>query len=124
MAKRKVTETDKLVARNIKRLRELYEFDRRALEEKAGISYGILDQIETFHKPAGRSIQNRIIEVLNCPLSELYKEEQLKKFMEPIAPYLTRQQKRLLETGEHLTDKEIDEVINYMEWVLARKDKK
>ena len=49
MAKRKATDRDKLVPGNIKRLREIHELDRRALEEKAGIAYGILDQIETFH---------------------------------------------------------------------------
>ena len=43
---------DRVVARNIRRLRELHGFDRRALEEKAGIAYGILDQIEALHKPA------------------------------------------------------------------------
>lgn len=45
MTKRKITEMDRLVAGNIKRLRELYGFGRRALEEKGGIAYGILDQI-------------------------------------------------------------------------------
>ena len=124
MAKRKVMETDKLVARNIKRLRELYEFDRRVLEEKAGISYGILDQIETFHKPAGKIIQKRIVEALDCSISELYREELPKRLKETPMPYLTNRQKRLLKTGEHLTDKEIDEVISYMEWVLAKKKKK
>jgi transcriptional regulator with XRE-family HTH domain len=123
MTKRKITDTDRLVARNIKRLRELYGFNRRILEEKSGISYGILDQIESFHKPAGKSIQNRIIEALDCPLSELYKEEQPKKFKEPTTPYLTSRQKRLLDMGEHLSDKEIDEVVNYMMWLLAKKNK-
>lgn len=125
MTKRKVTERDRLVARNIKRLRELHGFDRRALEEKAGIAYGILDQIETFHKPAGRIIQNRIVEALNYPVVELYKEESPVKFKEPVAvPYLTNRQRKLLEMGERLTDKEIDEAINYMAWLLAKKDKR
>ena len=124
MAKRKVTDRDKLVAGNIKRLRKLYGLDRRALEEKAGIAYGILDQIETFHKPAGRSIQNRIVEALNYPLVELYKEESPKKFKEPVAaPYLTNRKRQLMEMGERLTDKEIDEAINYMYWLLAKKKK-
>ncbi len=123
MKKRKITETDRLVARNIRRIRKLQGIDRRALEEKAGISYGILDQIETFHKPAGKNIQSRIIEALNCPLSELYKEEHPKKFREPTASYLTKRQKQLLDIGKHLTDKEIDEVINYMSWLLAKKNK-
>lgn len=123
MTKRKITNTDRLIAQNIKRLREFYGFDRRILEEKAGISYGILDQIETFHKPAGKSIQTRIIEALNCPLSELYKEEYQRKLREPTVPHLTGRQKRLLEMGDQLSDKEIDEVINYMTWLLARKGK-
>ena len=124
IAKRKVTERDKLVAGNIKRLRELHGFDRRTLEEKAGIAYGILDQIETFHKPAGRSIQNRIVEALHYPLAELYKEEAQEKFKEPVAfPHLTNHQRKLLEMGERLTDKEIDEAINYMAWLVAKKGK-
>jgi len=121
MTKRTVTKTDKLVAQNIKRLRTLYGVSRRELEEKAGIAYGILDQIETFHKPAGKSIQERIAEALGCSLTELYREETPGKIMEPAAPYLTKQQKRLLESAERLTDKQFQDVLDYMAWLLERK---
>lgn len=67
-----ITEEDRIVARNIKRLRERYGLDRRELEEKAGIAFGILDQIETFHKPAGKSIRKRLVEYFGCPYAELY----------------------------------------------------
>lgn len=119
--KRSITETDRLVARNIKRLRELSGLDRREMEEKAGIAYGILDQIETFHKPAGKSIQERIVEALKCPMAELYREEAPRKLKAPFTPYLTNRQKRLLEMGERLTDKEFDDAMNYMAWLLAKK---
>jgi len=121
MAKRTVTKTDMLVARNIKRLRGIYGVSRRELEERAGIAYGILDQIETFHKPAGKSIQKRITDALACPLTELYIEETPRKVMEPAAPYLKDRQKRLLDAADHLSDRQLDETLNFMEWLLARK---
>jgi transcriptional regulator with XRE-family HTH domain len=121
MVKRTVTKSDKLVAGNIKRLRELYSISRRELEEKAGIAYGILDQIEALHKPAGKTIQKRITDALRCPLSELYRETGPDKVMEPAAPYLTKRQKRLLESAERLTDRQLEEVLDYMAWLLARK---
>src|SRR3989338_11602810 len=96
MTKRRVTDIDRLVARNIKRIRTLYGMNRRTLEEKAGIAYGILDQIEAFHKPAGKTIQERLSKALNCPLSEFYSVETTKKVREPITPYLTKRQRRLL----------------------------
>jgi len=122
MAKRTVTKTDMLVARNIKRLRGIYSISRRELEEKAGIAYGILDQIETFHKPAGKTIQKRITDALACPLTELYMEETLRKVMEPAALYLKERQKRLLDAAEHLSDRQVDETLDFMEWLLARKN--
>ena len=122
MAKRTVTKTDMLVARNIKRLRGIYSVSRRELEEKAGIAYGILDQIETFHKPAGKSIQKRIADALACPLTELYMEETHRKVMEPAAPYLKERQKRLLDAADHLSDRQLDETLDFMEWLLARKN--
>jgi len=122
MAKRTVTKTDMLVARNIKRLRGIYNVSRRELEEKAGIAYGILDQIETFHKPAGKSIQKRIADALACPLTELYMEETHRKVMEPAAPYLKERQKRLLDAADHLSDRQLDETLDFMEWLLARKN--
>ncbi len=123
MAKRNVTDTDRLVARNIKRLRGLYGISRRHLEEKAGIAYGILDQIETFHKPAGKTIQKSITEALGCPLTELYMEELPRKVMKPAVPYLTDRQKRLLKMSERLQDKQFEEVMDYMAWLLSRKNK-
>jgi len=123
MAKRTVTKTDMLVARNIKRLRGIYSVSRRDLEEKAGIAYGILDQIETFHKPAGKTIQKRITDALACPMTELYLKETLRKVMEPVALYLKDRKKRLLNAAEHLSDRQVDETLDYMEWLLARKNK-
>lgn len=121
--KRNVTDMDRLVARNIKRLRESQEIGRRELEEKAGIAHGILDQIETFHKPAGKSIQTRIAEALNCPLSELFKEGGAKKIREPGSPYFTNKQRKLLDAAERLSDDEFEDVLKYMEWVRARRGK-
>ena len=94
---------------------------RRELEEKAGIAYGILDQIETFHKPAGKT-KKRITDALACPLTELYMEETLRKVMEPAAPYLKARQKRLLDAAEHLSDRQVDETLDFMEWLLVRKN--
>lgn len=119
--KRNVTDVDRLVARNIKRLRELQGIDRRALEEKAGIAFGILDQIETFHKPAGRSIQVRIAEALNCSLADLYKEGGAKRARESGSPYFTNKQKKLLDAAEHLADDEFEDVLKYIGWVRARR---
>jgi transcriptional regulator with XRE-family HTH domain len=122
MAKRTVTKADMLVARNIKRLRGIYNVSRRELEEKSGIAYGILDQIETFHKPAGKTIQKRITDALDCPLTELYTEETHRKVMEPAAPYLKERQKRLLDAADHLSDRQLDETLDFMEWLQARKN--
>lgn len=121
--KRNVTDVDRLVARNIKRLRESHGIGRRELEEKAGIAYGILDQIETFHKPAGKTIQVRIIEALNCSLADLYKEGGAKKIRESGSPYITNKQKKLLDAAEHLSDDEFEDVLKYMGWVRARRGK-
>lgn len=121
MTKRTVTKTDKIVARNIKRLRGIYDISRREFEEKAGIAYGILDQIETFHKPAGKSIQKRITEALACPLTELYMDETTRKVMEPVAPYLTKRQKRVLDVAERLTDNQFEEAMDFMAWLSERK---
>jgi len=120
MTKRRVTDIDRLVARNIKRIRMLYGMNRRTLEEKAGIAYGILDQIEAFHKPAGKTIQMRIARVLDCPVAELYKDKS-PMVKESTAPSLTSRQRRLLSVAEHLTDKELEEVIQYMSWLHARR---
>ncbi len=121
MTKRTVTKADRLVARNIRRLRGV--ISRRELEEKAGISYGILDQIETFHKPAGKTIQKRITEALGCPLTELYREESPAKVKEPPALYLSTRQKRLLEMIEPLTSQQFEEVLDFIAWLLDRKRK-
>ena len=121
--KRNVTDVDRLVAGNIKRLRKLQGIARRALEEKAGIAYGILDQIETFHKPAGKSIQIRICEALNCSLADLYKEGGAKKIRESGSPYFTNKQKKLLDAAEQLTDDEFEDVLKYMGWVRAKRGK-
>lgn len=121
--KRNVTDVDRLVSRNIKRLRESQGIDRRALEEKAGIAFGILDQIETFHKPAGKTIQARIIEALACSLADLYKEGGTKKIRESGSPYFTNRQKKLLDAAEHLTDDEFEDVLKYMGWLRARRGK-
>ena len=123
MTKRKITETDRLVARNIRRLRELHGFDRRALEEKAGIAYGILDQIEALHKPAAKTIQIRITKVLGCSIAELYKDKSPGMVKGSTAPSLTSRQRWLLTMAEHLTDKELEEVIKYMSmsWLQAKR---
>lgn len=121
--KRNVTDVDRLVAGNIKRLRESQRIDRRALEEKAGIAFGILDQIETFHKPAGKSIQIRIADALDCPLADLYKEGGAKKVRESGSPYFTNKQKKLLDAAEHLSDDEFEDVLKYMGWVRAKRGK-
>lgn len=121
--KRNVTGADRLVAGNIKRLRESKGIGRRELEEKACIAFGILDQIEAFHKPAGKSIQTRIAEALNCPLSELYKEGGAKKARESGFPYFTIKQKKLLDAADHLSDDEFEDVLKYMGWVRARRGK-
>lgn len=123
MTKRNITETDRLVAKNIKRIREICGIDRRTLEEKAGIAYGILDQIETFHKPAGKIIQKRIADTLNCSLAELYKEDQPKIIRKPMVPNLTKQQKQLLDTAKFLTNKEFEEALSYLKWLKERKKK-
>jgi len=102
--------------------RGIYSVSRRELEEKAGIAYGILDQIETFHKPAGKTIKKRITDALDCPLTELYMEETLRKVIEPAALHLKDWQKRLLDAAEHLSDRQLDETLDFMEWLLARKN--
>src|SRR3989304_8514866 len=123
MTKRRVTDIDRLVARNIKRIRMLYGMNRRTLEEKAGIAYGILDQIETFHKPAGKTIQMRIATVLGCSIDELYKEKSPDMIKKTAPPSLTRRQKRLLTIAGHLTDKELTEAMNFMSWLKAKRGK-
>lgn len=120
-SKRTVTDSDRLVARNIKRLRGSQGIGRRDLEEKAGIAFGILDQIETFHKPAGKSIQGRLAEALNCALSELYKEGGAKRLREAGSSYFTNRQKKLLDAAGQLTDDEFADVLKYIEWVRARR---
>ncbi len=89
----------------------------------AAVFYGILDQIETFHKPAGKSIQMRIVEALNCPLSELYKEGMAKRVRESASPYFTNKQKKLLDMAEHLTDDEFDDVLKYAAWLKSKREK-
>jgi transcriptional regulator with XRE-family HTH domain len=123
MPKRTITTTDRVVARNIKRLRTSSGFSRRQLEEKAGIAYGILDQVEAFHKPAGKSIQKRITDALGCSFTELYTEESPQKVAEPAAPYLTGRQKQFLELAERLTPRQFEQVSDYILWLLDRKKK-
>jgi hypothetical protein len=41
--------------------------------------------------------------------------------MEPAAPYLTKRQKRLLELAELLTDKQFEEALDYLAWLLSKK---
>lgn len=66
-------EMDVRVARNIKRLREERNISRAEMEEGAGLSYGILAQIENLHKVAGKSIQKRLSKFLKTPVEEFYK---------------------------------------------------
>lgn len=66
-------EIDKRVAKNIKRLREERGLSRAETEEGAGLSYGILAQIENLHKVAGKSIQKRLGKYLKAPLDEFYR---------------------------------------------------
>ena len=124
MTKRKIIEIDRLVAMNIRRLRGLHGFDRRTLEEKAGIAYGILDQIEAFHKPAGKTIQMRIAKALNCSMAEFYKDkdELSQKVKDSRATYHTKQN-RLLDMAKKLTNKELEEAINYIAWLVAKRSK-
>lgn len=56
-------EMDVRVARNIKRLREERGIPRAEMEEGAGLSYGILAQIENLHKVSGKSIQKEIEQI-------------------------------------------------------------
>ena len=124
MTKRKIIEIDRLVAMNIRRLRGLHGFDRRTLEEKAGIAYGILDQIEAFHKPAGKTIQMRIAKALNSAMAEFYKDkdELSQKVKDSRATYHTKQN-RLLDMAKKLTNKELEEAINYIAWLVAKRSK-
>ncbi|MBI5874564.1 MAG: helix-turn-helix transcriptional regulator [Deltaproteobacteria bacterium] len=66
-------EIDIRVARNIKRLREERDISRAEMEEGAGLSYGILAQIENLHKVAGKSIQKRLSKYLKTSLEEFYR---------------------------------------------------
>lgn len=66
-------EIDKRVAKNIKRLREERGLSRAETEEGAGLSYGILAQIENLHKVAGKSVQKRLSKYLKTPLDEFYR---------------------------------------------------
>lgn len=66
-------EIDIRVAHNIKRLREERELSRAEVEEGAGLSYGILAQIENLHKVAGKSVQKRLSKFLKTPLEEFYR---------------------------------------------------
>lgn len=66
-------EIDKRVAKNIKRLREERRLSRADTEEGAGLSYGILAQIENLHKVAGKSVQKRLSKYLKAPLEEFYR---------------------------------------------------
>jgi len=49
-------------------------------------------------------------------------EETLRKVMEPAAMYLKDRQKRLLNAAEQLSDRQVDETLDFMEWLLARKN--
>lgn len=66
-------EIDKRVAKNIKRLREERGLSRAEAEEGAGLSYGILAQIENLHKVAGKSVQKRLGKYLKTSLDEFYR---------------------------------------------------
>lgn len=61
------------VAQNIKRLREERGLSRAEMEEGAGLSYGILAQIENLHKVAGKSIQKRLSRYLKASIDEFYR---------------------------------------------------
>lgn len=61
------------VAGNIRRLRDERGLSRSEMEEGAKLSFGILAQIETLHKVAGKSIQHRVAKYLKVPLEEFYK---------------------------------------------------
>ncbi|MEK6791304.1 MAG: hypothetical protein AABY45_06340 [Deltaproteobacteria bacterium] len=66
-----ITDSDRIIISNIIRLRKIRGMTRQALEEGAGLSFGILAQIETLHKPAGKSIQQRIAAYLKIPITDL-----------------------------------------------------
>lgn len=66
-------EIDIKIARNIKRLREERGLSRAEMEEGAKLSFGILAQIETLHKVAGKSIQKRLAKYLKASLEEFYR---------------------------------------------------
>jgi len=66
-------EIDKRVALNIKRVREERGLSRAETEEGAGLSYGILAQIENLHKVAGKSVQARLAKYLKVSQDEFYK---------------------------------------------------
>ncbi len=67
-----ITDSDRIIISNIIRLRKIRGMTRLSLEQGAGLSYGILAQIETLHKPAGKSIQQRIAAFLKIPITDLY----------------------------------------------------
>ncbi len=51
-------------------------------------------------------------------------EETDRKVKEPAAMYLKDRQKRLLVAAEHLSDRQVDETLDLMDWLLARKNMK
>lgn len=55
-------------------------------------------------------------------MAELYKDKSpMVKESTPLP--LTSRQRRLLSMAEHLTDKELKEVITYMSWLQAKRGK-
>ncbi|MDO8446833.1 MAG: helix-turn-helix transcriptional regulator [Deltaproteobacteria bacterium] len=86
-------EMDVRVARNIKRVREEREISRAEMEEGAGLSYGILAQIENLHKVAGKSIQKRLSKFLKTPVEEFYRPLPEKgKVAEAVTEYIPARQ--------------------------------
>lgn len=82
-------EMDIRVAHNIKRLREEHGISRAEMEEGAGLSYGILAQIENLHKVAGKSIQKRLSKYLKMPLEEFYKPlSEAERLAEAVVKYI------------------------------------
>lgn len=104
-------EIDIRIARNIRRLREERGFSRSETEEGAELSFGILAQIETLHKVAGKSIQRRIAKYLKVPLEEFYKP------LKPVEKVFETEDKY----GYRLSRKE-REYVNKMTAILRTKD--
>lgn len=107
-------EIDIKIARNIKRLREERGLSRAEMEEGAKLSFGILAQIETLHKVAGKSIQKRLSKYLKASLEEFYRP-------------LTKVEQAAEAAGEYLPDRQVytrkeREYVNKLLTIFRTKD--